>query len=371
MQRLIAYLRAKPYRLWLVLGLLSLLLRLALAPFPGVVEAVYSRGLFVGIRWLLDHTLGLLPFPVVELLVVLLLAGIIFRTVRNWRKEKRTFKARLIRLGTNVAGIVGGLIFGFNILWGFNYQRQPVAHTLGLTLQAPDSVQIEQAFLRSTQAMIQARAAIRTATDSTLIAEDLPAHFEDTLHADLAKVLRADGYPVPSQVRGRKLWPKGLLRRMGPIGIYIPFTGEGTVDGSLHPAQLPSTMSHEMSHGYGFADEGTCNFYAWRACTGSANPLIRYSGWMSYWRYVAQAYARIRPEAFKAQRDSLPMGIRSDLREMRRIQQQYTGWGAELGTKFNDVYLKAQGVKEGTDNYDLMVLLVLAWEQKHSTSNLD
>jgi hypothetical protein len=189
-------------------------------------------------------------------------------------------------------------------------------------------------------------------------------NYEKSIREDLKRQLKSDGYPTPGRVRGRLIWPQGALRQLGPIGIYIPFTGEGTVDGSLHPAQLPSTMAHEMSHGYGFADEGTCNFYAWRTCIASENPLFRYSGWLSYWRYLSGDFRGMDPEGYKQVVDSLPTGIRSDFREMRKISARYAGWGSKLGTQINDVYLKAQGVKEGTENYDLMVLLIMAWERK-------
>lgn len=368
MKRILTYLRAKPHRRWLALAGLTLLLRLALMPFPGVVEAVYSRGLFVGIRWLLDHTLGYLPFPVVEVAFTALLVWGVFRVVKTLARKGEHIRQKLGRLlrGALAAGSI--FVFAFNVLWGFNYQRVPVAQTLGLIIQNPDSVQIDAAFAHATSKMVQARAAIPHATDSTLQANILPTDFETAIRQDLATVLRTDGYPVPSAVRGRLLWPKGLLRYWGPIGIYIPFTGEGTVDGSLHPAQLPATLAHEMGHGYGFADEGTCNFYAWRACTQSANPLFRYSGWLSYWCYVAYEYALRHRLPTRSLRDSLPTGIRSDLAEMDRIRQQYEGAASRFGTQFNNIYLKAQGVKEGTDNYDLMVLLVMAWERNQRSS---
>ena len=58
--------------LWINLALLALLLRVILAYFPQVCEDLYSRGLFLVIRFIIDSTLGLLPFATIYLLLIYL-----------------------------------------------------------------------------------------------------------------------------------------------------------------------------------------------------------------------------------------------------------------------------------------------------------
>ncbi|MCB0582976.1 MAG: DUF3810 family protein, partial [Phaeodactylibacter sp.] len=70
-------------------------------------------------------------------------------------------------------------------------------------------------------------------------------------------------------------------------GLYFPFTGEGHIDAGLHPLQKPYVMAHELAHGYGFGDEGTCNFLGYLACIGSDDPVIAYIGHLNYWRTLA------------------------------------------------------------------------------------
>lgn len=338
------------------------MLRFLFALSPNLAETVYSRGIFQAVRFVLDFTLGWLPFPTTYLLVILLVFWGIRRIIR--KKEKKPWKVRLKRFGLNSLTFLAAGFFLFNILWGFNYQRIPVSHQLDLDLSDPTETEIRKGFQHATEALIAARAAIPQVTDSALTSDFLPEKFETETREALKTVLQEAGYPTPGRVRGRKLFP-GVLRRVGPIGIYIPFAGEGTIDGSLLAQRVPSTLAHELAHGYGFADEGDCNFWAWLACTESDIPIFQYSGWMSFWRYAASEFRRIDPQGYKQKYEALPLGIRNDLDAMRENSRKYSGWASDLGSKVNDMYLKSQGVKEGTRKYAQMFVMVLGWEKKN------
>lgn len=350
------------------------MLRLLLSFFPELTESVYSRGIFQLVRYLFDYTLGLLPFTVIELTGILLLGWMgwrLFRFIRNrGNRSPGTFWQKSGRVVHRAGAFVGAVIFLFYFLWGFNYLRQPVADRLELTVVAPDSTLIREEFERATFVMTLNRAAIPNAGETALTSEALPEDVETLIREDLKAVLTATGYPTPGRVRGRKWFPPGLLRRFGPIGIYIPFTGEGTIDGSLLPMRLPSVMAHEMAHGYGFGDEGTCNFWAWLAMTRSPNALFRYSGSLSYWRYIGAEYRRLYPADYKEKVEELPPGIRADLQAMRENALKYRWWGSRMGSRVNNLYLKAQGIKEGVENYNKMILLVHAWQRKHGRTPL-
>jgi hypothetical protein len=46
------------------MGLITSISALILQFYPSFVEAFYSEGLFVAVRWVLDNTLGKLPFSI-------------------------------------------------------------------------------------------------------------------------------------------------------------------------------------------------------------------------------------------------------------------------------------------------------------------
>lgn len=81
------------------------------------------------------------------------------------------------------------------------------------------------------------------------------------------KWLISQNFPVQGGVCGRFLLPEGWLFKFGASGVYWPFVGEAVLEHGLHPLRKMPALAHEMSHGYGFCDEGVCNFIAYAACS--------------------------------------------------------------------------------------------------------
>jgi len=62
------------------------------------------------------------------------------------------------------------------------------------------------------------------------------------------------------------------MRKVGVAGIYMPFTGESYCDGTFPEVVKVFIKAHEMSHGYGVADEGEADYFAYKAL--SENQII-------------------------------------------------------------------------------------------------
>ena len=76
---------------------------------------------------------------------------------------------------------------------------------------------------------------------------------------------------------------------LGAAGISAftnPFGLEVVFNTALLPIEKPFTLAHEWAHVAGFADESEANFIALLACARSADPMIRYSGWLALYRYL-------------------------------------------------------------------------------------
>ena len=127
----------------------------------------------------------------------------------------------------------------------------------------------------------------------------------------------------------------------------------------------PFTMSHEMGHGYGFTDEGTCNFLGWLACTSHEDPFIQYSGWIGYYRYLLTNTRRaITPQHYNTLYDSIDDVIKEDLTEIRKYALRYPDIMPAVRDVVYDNYLKSHGVKGGLINYSKIIKLVYAWEKR-------
>jgi uncharacterized protein DUF3810 len=346
--------------LWILLGLTALTVR-GILP-PAAVERYYSRGFYALVRHVFDALTSWMPFALVYLLFAILVFMGVQKTIWFF-KNKNPWPAKILLGLHGLLAFAGGVVFFFLALWGYNYGRQPLEKSLGISPQPLTVAELRQELEVSTATAQQLRQALRVTGDSAVTATLLPQDLENLLRSELKKCLQQYGYPVSGKVRGRLLYPKGMLLRISTAGVYIPFTGEGHIDPGLHHLQLPFVMVHEMSHGYGFGGEGTCNFLAYLTCRQSENAFLQYVGELYYWRYVASNYRRIQRKEFEVFKENLPPGMVNDLRAIRRQIEKYPDIFPAVRDAAYTAYLHAQGIKDGLKNYNRVIMMVHAWRE--------
>lgn len=345
-------------------GVCTLLLNAWAHHYPEWVEQWYSRGLFQGVRLLMDGSFGRLPFPAFYLFWIVVLffwiSGYKNRPVMNgWLSKSWYWLAKFL----GFAGLLIGLFFW---LWGFNYARIPLKDQLGLEVQALDSTILWQDLRAETRLLDSLRTSL-TGADTNAINDTRfwPPHAEDTIRAALTTFLSSAHFPVTGRVRARFIYPEGTLFKFGASGIYWPFIGEGNLEAGMHPLRKLPAMAHEMSHGYGFSDEGVCNFLAFLACTQQSNPYIAYCARLDYWNTLAGACLDTDPQRYdRSFRPHIPKGIVADLHAIRDQNRKFKELAPAIRYQVYDSYLKAQGISSGMLNYDEVLMLVRAWRAK-------
>jgi hypothetical protein len=343
---------------WAILGILALVVRYFAIQNPDATDEIYSRTFFPAIRNVIDLSLGHLPFPSVYLFVVLLvfIFGFYFLTVyrrKGW-KEKLfyTFKA--------LANGLGALVFFFLVLWGFNYHRTPIFKQLGLKPKSLDLVELKEEIRITQRLVLQNRSLI--SKDTTAITEILPyPELENLVRKNMGENLEILGLNFTGNPRTKMFPPDGLMRKLGILGIYFPFTGESYIDPTLHPLEQPFTIAHEMAHSYGVTNEGEANFIAWVICTNSDDPLLRYSGQLRLLMYQFRDFYRMAPEEYKANLKLLDRGIINDLKSLQIASESVKPISMEISRKSNDLFLKSQGVKAGVNSYQQLPMLAFSW----------
>lgn len=348
---------------WIGLGLSAILLRVLLAPYPAIIEQYYSRGLFLGIRVLVDYTVANLPFPLLYLFVPALLLLITHRLGSWWNKAYKTLWHKGAALLLKAGAFLGGGVFFFLLLWGYNYSRLPLEDQLGLELRPLSVDQLWEALNEEGEQLKALRRQLPGLRTEAVGAAALPDDLEHQLRRGVEAWLEEHGFPTVGKVRTKRIYPRGIFLRFSSAGLYFPWTGEGQYDAGLHPLQEISVLAHELGHGYGFGDEGTCNFLSYVACTSAEDPLIAYAGHLDHWRTLAIQYRRYAPEAYQAYRESLPLGVQADLDAINETLRRYPDIMPAFRYRAYDAYLKAQGIEEGIKNYSRVVMLVSAWRE--------
>jgi len=291
---------------------------------------------------------------------ILYLLHIIIRPFKSSKSILAKGKRFLFSLTTFLAILYSSFMW----LWGFNYLRVPVEKTMQFEVQPILVKDLKNKLIERLPDLESARAAIPNATAISIDTSFMTDDFEDKILSHVQNTLEQYGYPAATDVQGRFL-PKGVLLRIKTAGIYFPFVGESNIDAGLHPLQYSETLAHEFTHAYGFGDEGTCSFIAYLSLKDSPDPYIRYSVLLSYWRTLANNYLRYDNEDYQAFRKTLPEGLIADLNAIAENRRLYPSIFPSARNVIYDSYLKAQGIEEGLQNYNRVIMLVESFENQN------
>lgn len=349
---------------WIGAALITMLVGWFFKVNPYFCEVVYSRGIFLLLRAVWDYTLAWLPIPLLYMAILGLLIWAGWE-IRKVARRGFRYKGRFLigRIALNLLAFTSAVYTLFYLSWGYNYHRRSVEDQLHIPEVQADSLGLVSEFERATEELVAANLILGRNDSIPLSFSELPDDLESQVRQLLTDTLEGLLYPTPGRVRAWRIQPSGFLMQLGASGIYIPFVGEGHYDAALPACLWPEVMAHEMAHGYGFGDEGTCNFWSWLACSGSADPAIRYSAYLSYWIEVARNYRKYFPEEYKDRRQQLPVSIRADLAAINAAYRKYPGFFPETYNRVYDSYLKQQGVKGGIKSYSRVIELRMGWEQ--------
>lgn len=343
----------------LILGVITLFIRFIAS--SEWIEQYYSRGIFPGFRVLLDTFItSWFPIPLVYLFIPLFLYFLITNLFTWFRSKSRGKGLRAIAGVLNFSGWVIGL---FLLMWGFNYGRQPVGERIGIQPKGLELASLQKIIRQEIDVLTKLRTQIPGADTMALTAQHFPHDMEEKLRQALENALDYYDYPIVGSVRGRVIEPKGILLRFNTAGIYFPWTGEGHIDAGLIHLQRPYTMAHELAHGYGFGDEGSCSFWAYLAAFNISNPALEYAIRLGYWRSIAVHWVKADPVEYNNFRAQLHKGIIADLTAINENIDAYPDIFPDFRNAAYDAYLKAQGIKEGIQNYGRVINLVEAWRE--------
>ncbi len=346
----------------MILGILTLIIHgLAMLCCSEYFFSFYENVLYPIIRTTYDYTLGYLPIPSVYIVFTYLMY-LLYSGLKKILKPLTPFSEKIKLTVSGISNFFGWVIFLFYFTWGFNYYQPTIEKQLALPEISFDSADVVNELNHITSLLNQARAKLSTDTSSLKLDINWET-LEHSIRIQQEEMISTWGKSVQGRVRVRALSPQGILLRFSTAGIYIPFAFEGHVDPGMNAIQWPFTMAHEMAHGYGYTDEGACNFIGFLTCMRSNEPIIKYSGLMGYWRYLFFDIRSRYPDVAKLTYDNLTKGVQNDLKAIRNDLNRYPDIMPIIRDKIYDSYLKSHGVRSGLKSYNEITMQVLRWKQ--------
>lgn len=345
----------KKTKFWLAVLLVVQIFGLRLLRFiPDTVEQYYSLGIYQFFSKLSRYVFGWVPFSVGDVIYL----GLIIYACR-WLY----FNLKRLRTGPagfflDIAATVSLAYLLFNLVWGFNYYRNPLYKTLELekSYTTQQLIDVTERLIAKSNAMHRQLGY----ADSTKI--DLPYTQREIFRKSM------DGYEVLAKkhpmfkYNPRSIKNSGLslgLTYMGYSGYYNPFTGEAQVNRLIKTYKYPVVACHEEAHQMGYAAENEANFIAALATTNNPDDYIKYSGYIFMLRYCINEIARQDIDTYKALLPTINFGILESYREMREFWTSYNNPFEDLSKAFWDNFLKANNQTKGIMSYSYMVALVV------------
>lgn len=347
----------------LLLGLFSLCLHW-FCP-PSIIEGLHGKVFFPFFSWILDHTIGFLPFPFFYILIAL--AGFwIFRFYKKLRLASKNGESLVPSLAIGILSAIGYILSAFYFFWGFNYDRIQLQERLSWQVKPVNREFLMQEARDQVQRLSSLTLNHREAIEHGLSFKNYQA-LEVAIRQEAVKIAIELGYLGRNRVRCRQLSPSGVLLRISTAGFYNPLSGECNIDKGLHPLQKPFSMAHEFFHGMGITGEGDCNFLAYLLCNQSNNDFIRYSGEIGYWRYMRHSVYVSDKEQYLQMVEALPDLVKQDLKDIDTELAKYPDIAPRIRDAIYGAYLKSNKIHDGLANYNRILQLVINWRQNNES----
>lgn len=321
-------------------GIFAIVLFLIIRNFPDFASDVYRNFFFKYFRIVWDHTIGLLPFPAIYLVIFGIIASVF---IYAGRKDKPRYHAIIYP-----ANILGKAISLFFWMWGFNYACN------NLQQIEPVSLNEQQVYSLGEKVVTQINEIDSCA--SAGMGSDID---HNNISLMVKKYLNDQGFAAHGNVKTVEMG-NGLFRRLGISGIYIPYAGQGHCDNSYSMHRKLMIIAHETAHGYGITDEGEADFVAFMTLYGNsdesdetgADAHCRYSALLALLRTIRGELHNMN-DSLRIELDKkTSASIRYEIMFQKLDAIKYPEYFPELSGGMNNLYLKSMGVKSGAKSYD-------------------
>ena len=332
------------------------LLVAAAKAFPEAIFTSFYPEFSSGVLNFLSRITSPFPFALWEVLALLLILWAIYTLVRCIRR-RGGFVCWLAGL---LLGFCAGLL-AFVAVWGLGHFGPSLGERIGLETRPYTVQELYDAAAYYTDQANEYAAQVSRDDDGVASFQSFSTLASEAPQAcqALPALWGSDETISTARVKRLTAWP--LYSYAGVTGIFVPLTGESSVNPDTFVASLPFTMCHEVAHRLGFPAEDDANFCAYLACSASDSLEFRYSGAYSAFIYCYNAlYEEDRDLAAEIW-DRASEQLKADCRAANTHYDQYEGVVQDAAQMVNDTYLKAFDQEAGVKSYGAVADYLIAW----------
>ena len=327
---------------------------------PEIVETYYSNGIYPVISQFFRILFGWVPFSVGEILYVLLIILGIRYLYAN-RLKIRKFPFQFLR---NVVVVLSVFYFTFNLVWGLNYYRKPIAENFAIR----DSIQTHEVIDLAERLIVKTNQLQFNLTSDSTKRVQVPYTrneiFDKTVNGyeQLQEELPFLEYDHRSL---KKSMFSTLASYMGIGGYLNPFTNEAQVNALTPEFRFPVISGHEVGHQVGYSKENETNFIGYLVTVKNDDPYFQYSASAYALSHCLSAIRRTDKEKFDELYAKVNVGVQENYRELYEHNLEYVNPFEPIFKSVFNTFLKANQQKDGIKSYSKIVQLMVGYHEKY------
>ena len=319
----------------------------ALKNNPEICEAM-TRGFSRSYNSFMSKLTGWIPFSLTELSFITLAAGIVAMVVFAIIGLKRKKYFGSINRAIEIASIILLSLNLYSLSCEFAYKRKtmplPYYEEKVLNSEHVDiyNYYADDVNLCISQLEFEETGEVKTSMSLKDVAEEVKKAYA---------IIDGNDYFASHFGGVKPMLSSFVYREFQITGVtYSPLT-EANINILNTKTGIPLTVAHELAHTKGVMREDDANKLAFYVCINSEHPYLRYS---AYSAYFSQISVIISDDYIEEEEKENIHKINATFSKTRRYE--YDFWQkhdllGKIGDFINDLYIKSNGVEEGTASY--------------------
>lgn len=322
----------------------------------------FNRNISFVFRFVFAKLGGLIPFSVVEFLILFSPVILVYVIIYSSRAAKRG-TVYTVRMTAGCLAVACAVFCSFVLLYAPGYFSTPLAEKMSL-----DTSDITAEELAYTMDSITDEINLLLEDDDFVRAESGATLMPYSLNETAEKICKAydsvnDKYSLFRNMttRVKPIILSPLMTYTHISGVYSFYTGEVNINTNYPDYVVVSTVAHELAHQRGIAPEDEASFAAYLALISSGDPYLMYSGYLDVYTYISDALYKTDTALWKNCRARLCGKAASELEAYSVFFEKYRDSSAsKVSDSVNNAFLQSQGTA-GTVSYDLVTELVASY----------
>lgn len=311
----------------------------------------WSRTVSRGIIWFFGHVTNWLGISIFEIFVIVaipIITAVLVLVVINFFKKNNLRGFKLI-----LSLVCFALVFitFYTACAGFAYNRDELPFVLKEEITQDEVYQVAEKYVAK---LNEVSDRLPKDENGAIVCPYTTKQLSDLLVIEYESLddERFGGYFSSFTPRGKSSLFGAMMSEMHIVGLFFAPTAEAHVNTFCPSDDMANVMAHEMAHGKGVMREDDANFISYYITLNSDDDYILFSGLYTLVGQILEAvlyFPNTQPLYEK-----LVQSISVDVKKTAAVAIEF--WNKHDFLKnieefFNDQYLKANGVQNGTDSY--------------------